>query len=290
MSFSLRFIIDPPRGAAFNMAADLRLMEQCAAGSIVVVRLYSWQPATVTIGRMQRSRAQLDDAALTRDGVSWIRRPTGGRAVLHCEDLTYSCIFPRTVAAMGKSVNATYATITRCLVRGLKEAGIETTVQDSASPLIRSGRNVKLPCFLAPNRNEIMARGRKLVGSAQYRSDAAVLQHGSLPLTAAYRGLPRYLPLPHGERERQTMLLEEKSIALNEIDPAIKLPELITALEGGFTATLECGSIGQPWSNEELAEIVEMSRDSLFRERWQADPPRCDLPDESIVSICEQSE
>lgn len=273
MSLPLRFIVDHPHPAAFNMAADLYLMEQCGAGSAVCVRFYSWQPAAVTIGRLQHACSQLDCAALDRDGLSWIRRPTGGRAVLHDEDLTYSCIFPRATPAMGGSVAATYATITRCLARGLKESGIETTLQDSVSPLIRSGREVKLPCFLAPNRHEIMMRGRKLIGSAQYRSATAVLQHGSLSLSEAYRRLPRYLLVSEEERRRQMALLAEKSIALDEIDSTITLPQLVAALQTGFAETLDCCPFEETWREEELEGIERLLHGSKFREQCLADPP-----------------
>ena len=273
MSFSLRFIVDTSHSAAFNMAADLFLMEQCTAESAVCVRFYSWQPPAVTIGRMQHAGNQLDCTALERDGVSWIRRPTGGRAVLHCEDLTYSCIFPRTNTEMGGSVAATYAAITRCLARGLKEADIETTLQDSVSPLIRSGREIKLPCFLAPNRHEIMVRGRKLIGSAQYRSASAVLQHGSLPLSKAYRRLPKYLPVSKEEQCRQMALLAEKSISLEEIDSTISSPQLIAAFKNGFAATLDCRPYEEVWREEELKGIERMLQDSKFQERCRADHP-----------------
>ncbi len=256
------------------MAADLYLMDQSVAGlQQVTLRFYSWQPAAITIGYMQQAGKQLDLTMLEHDNVAWIRRPTGGRAVLHNEDLTYSCIFPRSLHAMGASVGTTYEMITRCLARGLKEAGIGITVQDSASPLIKSGRDVKLPCFLAPNRNEIMVQGKKFVGSAQYRSAAAVLQHGSLPLSPVYRQLPRYLLIPEEERRRQITLLEEKSVSLHEIDASITGLSLVTALKEGFAATLDCPYFERNWSDEELAAIQRLMQSPGFIGRWLADAP-----------------
>ena len=99
------------------MAADLYLMEHCPEDEFVL-RLYRWEPAAITLGYMQRPRQQLQFDALHSDGVDWIRRPTGGRAVLHKEDLTYSCVFSRNLTELGSSVETTYAVITRCLAHG----------------------------------------------------------------------------------------------------------------------------------------------------------------------------
>ena len=272
MSFSLRFIYDSPGSAAFNMAADLFLMEQCTCRpTVVAVRFYQWNPAAITIGYMQRPQEQLDLERLEKNGISWIRRPTGGRAVLHKDDLTYSCIFSQDVKEMGKSVAATYALISRSLRKGLRRYGITTMVQGSASSLIKSAREAKLPCFLAPNRNEIMVKGRKLIGSAQYRSARAVLQHGSIPLSPAYRQLPEYLLLSDGEQRcRQVALLEEKSCAVNEaIGYDIVDPETLTrALEEGFKETLGCSAVEEGWKDNEVEQITALMVSSPFRERW----------------------
>jgi lipoate-protein ligase A len=273
MRFSIRFIVDAPQTAAFNMAADLFLMERCAGtdSTVVTVRFYSWQPAAITLGCMQRVTDQLDTDALARDGIDWVRRPTGGRAVLHADDLTYSCVFPRSLPELGNSVPATYRIITRCLVIGLSTAGIESSLQESASPLIKNSRNVRLPCFLAPNRNEIMVQGRKLVGSAQYRTATAVLQHGSLPLTTAYSRLPRYLRLSGDERKRQEKLLQEKCIAIGEIAPDLSINRLITVLIDGFSKGLGCSGKPWAWDDAERASIESMSHREPFRRRYLSD-------------------
>ena len=89
----------------------------------------------------------------------------------------------------------TYRIISRCLMGGLNDVGIQCVSCDSTNALRETKREMKLPCFLAPNRNEIMVDGKKLVGSAQKRTAEAILQHGSIPLTSAYRNLPDYLKL-----------------------------------------------------------------------------------------------
>jgi lipoate-protein ligase A len=270
---SLRFIVDFNRPARFNMAADLFTMQYCRNQPVITVRFYTWSPAAVTLGRMQRPGEQLDAGALLRDGIEWIRRPTGGRAVLHQEDLTYSCIFPRSITALGTNVAETYATITRCLECGLSKCGISTTAENSTSPLIKSARTVKLPCFLAPNRNEIMVGGRKLIGSAQYRSSSAVLQHGSLPLTSAYRNLPRYMPLSTEERHKLVTLLEQKSLSLEEVSPALSVEDLLCSLIDGFSDTLRFPYSRSNWSGEETKAIANMADSAVFATQWLSDVP-----------------
>lgn len=254
------------------MAADLYMMSHCPTDTLVL-RLYRWESASITLGYMQRPRQQLHFESLRHDNIDWIRRPTGGRAVLHKEDLTYSCIFPRELSRLGTSVESTYAVITRCLAKGLTDLGIAPAMKDSVSTLIKSDRSVKLPCFLAPNRNEIMVNNRKLIGSAQYRSATAILQHGSLPLTPAYRELPFYMPVSRDGAREQQRLLARKSIALSEIDPSIMLEQLIEALIKGFSKVLELPYIQENWSAMETAEISELMASDDFIERWCGEEP-----------------
>lgn len=270
---SLRFITDGPCTARFNMAADLYLMERCSVEETLFVRLYSWGPSAVTIGSLQRAEKQLDMPMLVRDNVDWIRRPTGGRAVLHDDDLTYSCIFPANMVAMGRSVADTYGRISHCLTAALSLAGINAQLQQSASPLIKCGRDVRLPCFLAPNRNEIMVQGRKLVGSAQYRTTSAVLQHGSLPFGVAYRRLPYYLPLSEEERSLQYGLLEKKSICLLEIAPQLSMEELCATLIKGFRETLSPYEwYEEGWSDGERTQIDAVMESERFGRCLRDDP------------------
>jgi lipoate-protein ligase A len=117
---------------------------------------------------------------------------------------------------------------------------------------------MKLPCFLSPNRGEIMAAGKKLVGSAQKRTAAAVLQHGSIPLDASFRRLPEFLSLSQEERTRQRMLLEIKCICVNEINPAVDYEKLSACLIKGFTEILKFSAFEKPWNEKELKEIREL--------------------------------
>lgn len=250
------------------MAADQFLLKQCSDTSTVTVRFYFWATPAITLGYMQKAADVLDLERIKTDKISWIKRPTGGRAVLHDEDLTYSCIFPNTLTNMGSTVQQSYQIITQCLLNGLSSLGVPCQAHDSYEEYLNVKREVKLPCFLAPNRDEIMVNGKKLVGSAQRRSTKGVLQHGSIPFTDNYRMLPRYLNVSEKERDTHKNLLSLKSICLKEIDANITSQSLIEALQKGFINSLGVPWIRQDWTNDELSKIYDLAVSEEFKKHW----------------------
>ena len=259
--YIMRFIVDKLRSAEFNMAADMYLLGRCVEGGGLTVRFYSWERPSVTVGYMQDAAGELDMDALREYGAAWIRRPTGGRAVLHDGDITYSCTFPKSLTVMGSGITETYRIITDCLMEGLARASIRCAAHDSDNDIKGIRRDVKLPCFLAPNRNEIMVDGRKLVGSAQKRTANAVLQHGSIPVTTAYRKLPDFLRIDESEKEKQIRLLASKSCCIDELTSGAAFESLAECLMDGFLSILPFKGELIPWTFQEEAEINNMIRD-----------------------------
>ena len=268
MSIRARIINDSPHSAAFNMAADLHLLATCENGRAVLVRIYTWENPSITLGIAEKPDGTLDMAALEKHGTEWIRRPTGGRSVLHDHDVTYSCIFSSGIPGTGATLMETYRIISGCLIAGLKYAGINCSSHNSSygGPL-KSG--VKLPCFLSPNRHEIMVNGKKLVGSAQKRTAHAVLQHGSIPLSPAFRGLPDFLLIDEKEREAQKKLLVQKCTCISEIVPEIKEQELRECLVKGFREALPGKSVLSNWTNDEIGAITRIAKSDEFINKWQ---------------------
>jgi lipoyl(octanoyl) transferase len=258
MTCSLRIIRDEPRDATFNMAADLLLLERAAMDGALTLRLYSWNPPAVSLGTMQKELPYLDKEALARDNVALVTRPTGGRAVLHAGDLTYACVFPRTLGELGNTIAETYAVIGRCLCRCLALAGINAEMHDSSDDYQATKRNAALPCFLAPNRDEIVAGGRKLVGSAQKRTTSAVLQHGSIPIDGSFRRLPNYMTVDATEKARLAGLLEQKCVCAREIVPNLDKKILGECLVRGFAETLGMAAIERPWTEGELFALTKL--------------------------------
>jgi lipoate-protein ligase A len=265
----LRIVRDTPHPPAFNMAADLYLMELAARSpGTVVLRLYCWKNPTVTIGCLQNAARDLDLDALVRDSVSWIKRPSGGRAVLHDGDITYSVAFAPPQHAIGTTVSQTYRIVAECLIKGLARAGIRSAVHDSKldTALVRS--QSKLPCFLAPNRHEIMIDGRKLVGSAQKRTQHAVLQHGSVPLSPGFRDLPRYSRTPPERRAVEAKLFEQKCVCVDELKPGLDRGVLGRSLAAGFASVLGLDAAQQPWTDSEQEHIASIAASDGFIRRY----------------------
>lgn len=185
MSVSWRFLVDPPCPAAINMARDAALLRRARATGEAVLRVYTWAIPSLSLGRNQPARGRYDEARAERDGIAIVRRPTGGRALLHHREVTYSVTLP---VADGASWKATYARVNALLLAALGRLGIEAAL---APPAPVAALPSLAPCFEAPAEGEVIARGRKLVGSAVWREDGALLQHGSIlvdddqPLVAA---------------------------------------------------------------------------------------------------------
>jgi lipoate-protein ligase A len=266
-----RIIDDTCHDAAFNMAADLYLISKCEQAPAVYVRLYSWERPSITLGITEKPGETLDMAAIAAAGVEWVRRPTGGRSVLHDHDITYSCVFSAEgVEGMGATLMETYGVISGALMKGLQKAGLPCGTHDSPLDSYASRMSAKLPCFLSPNRHEIMSDGKKLLGSAQKRSAKAVLQHGSIPLTPAFRRLPDYLALSTDQRETQKRMLERKTSCVSEVLPTYDALALRRSLIDGFKETLPFQPVETKWSDRELAEITLVSESAAFLTKWHA--------------------
>lgn len=178
---------------AMNMALDEALLEAVAADrSGPLLRLYGWQPATLTLGYAQSAQHDIDLAACRAAGVDVVRRTTGGRAVLHADELTYAVVARTDSPLFSGSVLHCYRVIAEVLQVALRQAGVDAELV----PGQRQGgdaRPAHAVCFTAPAQYELLAAGRKVVGSAQKRRGAAFLQHGSIPLTLDLDLLARLL-------------------------------------------------------------------------------------------------
>ena len=172
------------------MALDGALLDRARASGETVLRVYGWRRPTLSLGRNQRARGVYDGSAAAARGIEVVRRPTGGRAVLHHREVTYSVTGP---APADHGLGESYALVNRLLLDGLLTLGVRAEL---ARPAGRSPLPTGAPCFETPTAGELVVDGRKLVGSAQYRERDAYLQHGSIliqddqPLLAALASVP----------------------------------------------------------------------------------------------------
>ncbi len=232
------FIDTGARTGAFNMAFDAGLARRMSADPALppMLRLYQWQPWAISIGYHQTMR-DIDAVRCDEAGVDMVRRPTGGRAILHAEELTYCLVMP----AGRKSVLEVYNQISRALVRGLALYGVEVALQKSQPDFRAEYRKAaSIPCFASSARYEIEWGGRKLVGSAQRRISGpggdAVLQHGSILCGPAHRRLPEFLALddPAAIAELHAMLATRTVDLADILGHEVDLPALSDCIRRGF--------------------------------------------------------
>jgi lipoyl(octanoyl) transferase len=188
---SWRLMRSPPMPAAENMALDEALLARARATGETVFRVYTWTRPTLSLGRNQTALGLYDAARAAAMSVDVVRRPTGGRAVLHAREVTYSVTAPA-----AEALRVAYARINQLLLDGLRRLGVDARL---AEPAGRSPLPTGAPCFEAPVAGEIVVGSRKLVGSAQYRDHGAFLQHGSILIDDDQTLLARLAlrPLPY---------------------------------------------------------------------------------------------
>lgn len=216
---------DPAASGPENMAWDHTLALDCPPEH-AILRLYEWSGPTLSLGLHEPARNRYDPGVLEARGVSVVRRPTGGRAVLHHREVTYCVVAP--IRRLG-GVRAAYALLNRALARGLARLGTSVGL---AGPGPVAGPAAG-PCFSEPAPGEVMAGGRKLVGSAQRRVGANLLQHGSILLGDDQATL-RELEPGAGQGEADPGPATLTDLLGREVQPA----EVRAAVRQGFTEVL----------------------------------------------------
>ncbi|MDE2846079.1 MAG: biotin/lipoate A/B protein ligase family protein [Gemmatimonadota bacterium] len=229
----IRVLSTPGCSAAYNMAVDEALLDTCRRAAsrrdpsrrdgsrgdaeMMALRIYSWCPPAVSIGYGQEAEKEVDFGQCERYGIDLVRRITGGRAVLHDQELTYSLVAPASHPALGGRSGVMLRTVSEALVETLKHFDIPAEL--AMEGRCGSGGNDDV-CFTATGRYEITVAGRKLAGSAQRRSRGVVLQHGSMLLGPGHRRLPLLMPA-HEPKRRETIarLLNHRTVSVAELIP-----------------------------------------------------------------------
>lgn len=188
-----RLLQTPPARGAWNMALDEALLMSCLRGdSPPVLRLYAWNPPCLSLGYAQPFQ-DVDLARLNERGWDLVRRPTGGRAILHADELTYAVIGPARHPLLAGSVLESYRRLARALLAALRALGLPAEMNEESLAADRSANPV---CFESPSAYEITVQGKKLIGSAQARRKDGVLQHGALPLAGDLTRIVQVLAFP----------------------------------------------------------------------------------------------
>jgi lipoate-protein ligase A len=223
---------------SFNMKFDLRLAQQLQEEhSQSVLRIYGWNPAAISIGLNQQFE-DFDLSKLREAGIDIVKRPTGGKAILHTHELTYSVVM-RLEQQTPKEI---YRRINEGLLEGVRLLGIHaelTTADDNFRQIYREPYAV--PCFTSSAKCEIQVEGKKLIGSAQRRFDTTILQHGSLLLGPEHRNIVNYFS---GSVNDIKSIIEEHLLTRTTdvqaiLGRTVSFEEAASAIKQGFTTALD---------------------------------------------------
>ena len=246
------FFRTAPASGIYNMALDEALMRASQRTGNAYFRLYGWESPTLSLGRNQRARGFYDLDAARERGVGFVRRPTGGRALLHNREITYSVAMP---AGTPADASAAYAFINEVLLDGLRALGVAAARATGAS----HGPPGLRPCFDVPSAHEIVIGEKKLIGSAQWRHDDTLLQHGSILVQDDQGIIPQLLKHRVSEAPAAATLHQAlgRDPTIDEVAPAIR-----EALERRANASFD--EFDPQAASEDVAELQRVYADESW--------------------------
>lgn len=253
-SMRWHFMVSAADDGARNMAFDEALMHRAARmPGDAVFRVYGWNAPTLSLGRNQRARGLYDLDAARALGVGIVRRPTGGRALLHHREITYSVTM-----ALGDAPSArrVYDFTTDVLLAALARLGVAAGRATAPVSLPPGPR----PCFDVPAEHEIVVGTRKLVGSAQWRHGGALLQHGSILVADDQELIARLLLVPEGSPPRAATLREALGRAPATGEAAAALREALEDATGVAAAAFQA----EPVLLDEVDRLSAGYRDAAW--------------------------
>jgi lipoate-protein ligase A len=256
-----RFICDEPAVGRWNMAVDEAILNAVGSGQQPpTLRLYAWDPACLSLGVSQLV-SDADGAAIAAQRWDIVRRPTGGRAILHTDELTYSLAVPADHELSKLDILSSYRKISTALIIALDVLGANPRSERRTESAAKKPNAV---CFETPSHYEITSGGRKLVGSAQMRRKAGLLQHGTLPLFGDVARICDVLRYDQeGEREAAKITVRQRATTLAEVcGHPVPWDEAAAAVADGFRAAFEVELIEAELSNPEFddATLLEAAK------------------------------
>ncbi len=251
-----------------NMAIDDAVLTSHLRGeSLPTIRFYRWRPACLSIGYAQSMVREVDLDRCRQEGVDVVRRPTGGRAILHDRELTYSLVASDSNPLVSGGIVESYRKISAGIVAGLRRLGADASAtQGRGGP--PSARTAA--CFDAVSHYEVTVNGRKIVGSAQMRRQGTILQHGSLLLQVDAARMFDLLRLPSDAmRCRLAAEFREQVIALGEaLDRAVSFEAAAEAVAAGFTSAFDIELVPGTLSAEEEGLAVRLRAGRYGTDAW----------------------
>lgn len=260
---------------ARNMAIDEAVMLSYADKKVPpTIRFYGWEPAAVSIGYFQQAAKEIDYAFCREQGIDVVRRLTGGRAVLHAAELTYSIVVAEDYPGMPPTITASYRYLTQGLLLGLAKIGLTaemTKPQSSYAQRVpgHPAQHSSAACFDAPSHYELTVGGKKLIGSAQVRKKGVILQHGSILLDFSPELLAGVLNAASERKKALSQMLERRATSLRTaLGRTLTYDEAYTAMAEGFAAALPAELQKSQLTEEEQALAGALCREKYGRQEW----------------------
>ncbi len=268
-----RFIMSDAMSPAMNMAIDEAILTAHSEGKVPpTVRFYTWNPATLSIGYFQKAEKEIDKEQVERLGIGFVRRPTGGRAVLHDKELTYSVIVSEKHPQMPPGVTEAYKVISLGLLHGFQALGLQAEMVSLASEEEKEKYSSpgSSACFDSPSWYELVVEGKKVAGSAQTRQKGVILQHGSILLDMDVEQLFSLLRFP-SDRVKQRMMesFRQKAVTINDVSPTpVSLSDAVAAFRKGFASGLGIELVEQELTAEEQELADQLARERYATDEW----------------------
>lgn len=267
------FVNSGPCDPAYNMALDEALLHWHSEGLIPpVIRFYEWNPATLSVGYFQKAKRDLDFDQIHKLGLGFVRRPTGGRAVLHEHELTYSIIVSEQYPNMPKTVTEAYRVLSEGLLKGFQNLGLDAyfSVPETAEEKDALAKPKSAVCFDAPSWYELVVEGKKVAGSAQTRQEGVILQHGAILIDLDQEKLLSVFNFKNEEaRQRMKEKLPEKAVSINSLSPKkVTVDQCIEAFSKGFMQGLDITLKPYELTDEQQAFVEKLMNEKYKSDEW----------------------
>jgi len=264
-----RLIFHPPAAGSWNMAVDESILNASTQGLVPpTLRLYAWTPTCLSLGYAQPFR-DIDFENLNKYGWHYVRRATGGRAILHTDELTYAVIGPSNDPRLAGGVLESYRRLSKALLVALRALGIQADAQESTSRADQNDATAPV-CFEEPSNYEITVNKKKLVGSAQARRKGAVLQHGTIPLTGDITRITKALAYPDEiQRAAAAKRLYDRATSLEiSLGKEVSWENTAQALIRAFEDELNLKLYLEDLSDLELSAVEKLLAAKYDNEEW----------------------
>jgi len=265
MSEPYRFLNTHAHDAAMNMAIDESILTHHLKGEMPpTLRVFRWAQPTISLGRFQSIEREIVSEQCLERGVVLVRRPTGGRAVYHRDEFTYSIIMSKRFG-VPSSIIAAYAFLAQGLLAALTLLGVQAELSDG-----RVSKNPSAACFASSTQADLTSDGFKLIGSAQVWKDDTLLQQGSLPLDDRAAEFFTMLRFPNEAARKEALAqYSDKTTPLHTFAPYATWDAVADAFKSGFSNALQVDFVHDALSHSEWELANQLVEDKFSKLEWR---------------------